>query len=194
MRARFRALVAPWEVFSKKVGSIMRDVICLAAAIVGMPAGTAAQDAAPQLEAVIGCRSEAKRDARLACFDRTVAALDRARIEKTVLVLDRNAVVARKQKRFGLTSPPGEAFGGGDADRRTAVVDLDTTIQRATPDMAMAGRWNLALANGMVWQTLEDLPHIPAPGTAIKLRRSSLGGFRASISGQSRGVPVKRLR
>ncbi len=153
-----------------------------------------AQDAVPQLDAVLKCRNEDGQEARLACFDRTVAALERARAAKTVLVLDRSAVVARKQRSFGLGSPPGDAFGGGEADRVTAVVDLDTTIQRANPTAGAPGRWTLALANGMVWQTLEDMSRPPTSGTPVKLRRSSLGGFRATIGKQTRGVSVKRLR
>jgi hypothetical protein len=168
--------------------------ISLSVILVGLSTAATAQETVPQLDAVLQCREQGERDARLACFDRTIAALDRARAAKTVLVLDRSAVVARKQRNFGLGSPPGDAFGGGEADRVTAVVDLETTIQRATPVAASPGRWTLSLANGMAWQTLEDLSRPPAAGTAIKLRRSSLGGFRATVGKQARSVLVKRLR
>lgn len=169
--------------------SVLANVTALGAA-----EQVASQAGAQQLDAMIRCRTIADAAARLDCFDRNISALGQARDDKSMIVLDRRAVVKDKEQRFGLERTRGDVFGGGEGDRQTAVPKVETRISRAEQLPGAPGRWNLTLANGMLWQTLEDLSRKPALETPITLERSSLGGFRARIGTQSRSISVKRLR
>ncbi len=166
--------------------------LLLPALLIAFPA--AAQNAADPSRTVdqLGeCRAIIADAERLSCFDRLAERIVIARRSGELLVLDRKKVVERKRAGFGLASTSGELFGGGEEDRATEVKELDTTIKVAAPAAAF-GRWNLQLANGMVWQTVDTLSYPPKSGAPIKLKTASLGGFRASINGRS--YLVKRLR
>ena len=159
------------------------------------PTPVAAQDGADvsrTIDRLTECRSITASDDRLACFDRLAERIASARRNGDLLVLDRRQVVERKRQRFGLANPTGDVFGGGDADRVTQVSELDTTIRVASPAPAY-GRWNLELANGSVWQSIDTLSFPPKATAPIKLRTAPLGGYRASING-GRSFLVKRLR
>lgn len=156
---------------------------------------TAAQDAADvsrTVDRLTECRAISADADRLACFDRLAARIAAARTSGDLLVLDRRQVVERKRRSFGLANPTSEVFGGGEADRATEVTQLDTTIRAAKPAAAY-GRWNLELANGSVWQTVDTLSFPPKVAAPITLKTATLGGFRASIN-KGRTFLVKRLR
>ncbi|WP_375402711.1 hypothetical protein [uncultured Sphingomonas sp.] len=163
-------------------------VIALFAPIVAQ--GSA--DVSRTVDRLTECRAIAADGDRLACFDRLAARIAAARTSGDLLVLDRRQVVERKRQRFGLANPPSDVFGGGEADRATEVSRLDTTIRMAKP-AGPYGRWNLELANGSVWQSVDTLPFPPKASAPIALRTATLGGFRASIAG-GRTFLVKRLR
>lgn len=160
-----------------------------------LPTPVAAQDGADvsrTIDRLTECRAITGSDDRLACFDRLAERIASARRNGDLLVLDRRQVVERKRQRFGLANPTGEVFGGGEADRMTEVKELDTTI-RAVAAASAYGRWNLELANGSVWQSIDTVSIPPRTTAPIKLRTAPLGGYRASING-GRSFLVKRLR
>ncbi len=163
--------------------------------VLALLAPVAAQDGADvsrTVDRLTECRGIAADADRLACFDRLAARIAVARTSGDLLVLDRRQVVERKRRGFGLANPTSEVFGGGEADRATQVTQLDTTIRAARPAAAY-GRWNLELADGSVWQTV-DTPSFPPKASApITLKNAALGGFRASIN-KGRSFLVKRLR
>ena len=152
----------------------------------------AAPDASRTVDELARCRTVATDAERLACFDRLAERIAAARSSGELLVLDRSRVVERKRARFGLANPEGDVFGGGEADRATRVTELDTSIAVAKPAAAF-GRWNLQLANGSVWQSVDTLASPPKAGATIKLKTATLGGYRASING-GRSFLVKRVR
>lgn len=159
----------------------------LSLAAVQSPAGSA-----ENVDQLVRCRAVAEAAARLACFDGVVDRIAVARRTGEMIVTDRAKVVERKRQRFGLANAPGEMFGGGTEDTSTEVRELETTVASVQPASA-AGRFNLQLANGMVWQTIDSLPLAPRVGAAITLKPSLLGGYRAFIKGE-RPVLAKRLR
>lgn len=166
----------------------------MAAAALSLAAPAIAQtDAATvQIKDMIGCRAVTDNTERLACFDRAAASIDAAQSKGELVVLDRRAVIARKQSRFGLPTVGTDLFGGSAADKATTFTQLDTTI-RAAAQAASVGRWNLELADGSVWQTIDAPSLPPRAGAAITVRQASLGGYRATIARQ-RSILVKRLR
>ena len=155
---------------------------------VAAQAGTAPAASVDQLAT---CRTIAAAAERLACFDRLADRITAARQSGALIVLDRAEVVKRKNARFGLAGAPGEMFGGGKEDTETQVRELVTTLAVVQP--AAYGRYNLQLANGMVWQTVDTLEYPPRVGAAITLKTTPFGGFRAYIAGE-KPVLAKRVR
>ncbi|WP_322964643.1 hypothetical protein [Sphingomonas fuzhouensis] len=153
-----------------------------------------AQDetAVRQFDELQRCKTTPDDHARLACYDRAATTILASRAAGDLMVLDRKTVIARKQSRFGLAVPTGEMFGGGKADDATAVRQLDSSI-RAVKAANAQGRWNMELANGSVWQTIDTLGFPPDAGDRIVLKEAPLGGYRASVAG-GRSILVKRIR
>ncbi|MDD1452847.1 hypothetical protein NHF48_021050 [Sphingomonas sp. H160509] len=54
-------------------------------------------------------------------------------------------------------------------------------------------RYLIQLANNTAWETIEPLTLAPRPGTAVIIKQSGFGGFKALIDGE-RPVLVKRQR
>lgn len=161
---------------------------------------TVADDAAPiqadadsskTLDVLAGCQAITTDPARLACYDAAASQIDGARKSGRLLALDRGKVVERKRQRFGLADAAQNPLGGGEADRLTKVTEVQTTIASVKP--SSYARFSLQLANGTVWETIEPLTLAPRPGTAITIKQSGFGGFKASIRGE-RPVLVKRQR
>lgn len=160
--------------------------------LLAAPAAAQNADTSRTVDQLTECRAIAADADRLRCFDRLAERIATARRSGDLLVLDRKQVVERKRRAFGLANPTGNVFGGGSEDKATEVSELETTIQSAA-NTRNPGRWNMQLANGMVWQSVDTLPYPPRTGAPIKLRTAILGGYRASING-GRSFLVKRLR
>lgn len=168
-------------------------LIPFAALLLAAPAAAqTAADASRTVDQLGQCRAVSADGERLACFDRLAERIVAARKSGDLLVLDRKQVVDRKRRAFGLANPTANVFGGGAEDEATEVTELDTTVQSAAAT-ANPGRWNIQLANGMVWQSIDSLPVPPRSGAPIKLKTAILGGYRASING-GRSFLVKRVR
>ena len=82
-------------------------------------------------------------------------------------------------------------LGGGAIDRSIAVTQVDTKI--VSVKEAGYARFRMQLANNTVWETIDPTSFAPRVGTAITLKRASLGGYRATI-GDARSILVKRIR
>lgn len=171
---------------------VFKRLILVAGLILAAPAFAQTDGAPARIAAMIACRAIAGDTARLACFDNAAASIDAAQAKGDLVVLDRKTVIARKQSRFGLPAAKTDLFGGGVADQATSFTQLDTTIRSARPAGSI-GRWNVALADGSVWQTIDALPLPPKAGATIAVKQAPLGGYRATIARQ-RSVLVKRLR
>ncbi len=164
-------------------------------AILLMPAAVCAQngkDRSGAIDDLIGCRTIREAATRLACFDRAAESASNARASGDLMILDRKTVVARKQQRFGLVTPTSEMFGGGDADASTEVRQLDSKVITAMPAKAY-GRFDIQLANGSVWQTIEALNFPPKAGAAVTIKEGAFGSYRLSVEG-GRSIGAKRIR
>lgn len=160
--------------------------------LTAMPATAQDGVAVRQFDELSQCKAISQDSARLACYDRVSATILASRASGDLMVLDRKTVIARKQSRFGLATPTSEMFGGGKDDQNTEVRQIDINIKSVKAANSY-GRWNMELANGSVWQTIDALTFPPAPGEKIVLKEAPLSGYRASIAG-GRSVLVKRIR
>lgn len=143
------------------------------------------------MDDLAACRAVAADAERLACFDRTAATLVAARTMGDLLVLDRERVVERKRARFGLALTDGAVFGGGIEDKATEVTEVNSTIREVAD--GPYSRYNIALANNMVWQTTEPMRMAPKVGAEVKLTEGLLGAFKMKVAGRET-VKVKRTR
>lgn len=125
------------------------------------------------------CREVRDDSARLACFDRAVAALQRAQAAREVVVVDREEVQRTRRSLFGLAIPEvGRLFG---ESREEAIEGLVTSARTD-----QLGRTTFQLDTGAVWVQTEGrrLRRPPAPGVRVRIRRGALGGFLANVADQ----------
>jgi hypothetical protein len=141
---------------------------------------------APLLVAVTQCRTVTEPLARLACFDRSVAALDTAEADQAVVVIDQQQVRETRRNLFGITLPDTGLFGNGND-----LPQIETTLASASVDAA--GRWSFQLADGARWIQTDDytIARRPRANDKIVIKRGALGSFKLSVGGQP-GVKAKR--
>jgi hypothetical protein len=140
----------------------------------------------PLLSAVTQCRAVADPAARLACFDRSVAALDTAETNKVVVVIDQQQVRETRRGLFGVSLPNTGLFGNGND-----LPQIETTLTSASVDDS--GRWSFVLADGVRWTQTDDyiIARRPRTGDKVIIKRAALGSFRLSVGGQP-GVKARR--
>jgi len=164
--------------------------LCLIAATAPVAAKDGKDIAGPPpavFQAVIDCKNVADAAARLACYDQAVIALDAARAADDLVVTDRATVREAKRGLFGLDLPSLKLFGGGkDED----VTEIEGKIAAIRP--AKDGFPVFTLEDGARWKQTDGRNTYPKPGSAVRIRKASLGSFMANIDGQP-AVRVTRL-
>jgi hypothetical protein len=163
-----------------------------AIAAIAVPVGANAQstaDPARVVDELLACRSIAESGARLACMDRTAAAIADARDKKQIVVLDRDDVREAKRSVFGFSLPKIKLFGKGDDEPEVTEINGKVANVRDAGN----GRLMIRLAEGTNWQTTEtSLGFSPKPGDTIRIQAGILGSYKASI-GKGRAVKIKRV-
>ncbi len=179
----------------------MRFSILLLAgcALVVPTAGTAAprdqavdEGASRVVGELTACRSITDPTERLACFDRTSAALVAARENKSIVVVDRAEVRKVNRSLFGFALPNLNLFGKSDPSDEPPIPEITGKIVKT----ALAGRdlFSLTLEDGTVWRMSESLGRYPPNlGDKIRIVRGALGSFRATIAGGPY-IQVNRIR
>lgn len=142
------------------------------AAMIASVAG-AAQPQLPRagaVDAVLACQNEATADARLACYDRSVAALRQGLDSGTVVAVDPRQ--ARRQS-FGLDDP--DVLG--DAVREEIPDEITATV--AASGESGFQRWQVVLDNGQVWRTIDSSRGASPPraGSTVQISRGAIGNF-----------------
>jgi hypothetical protein len=163
----------------------------LALALVAVPAAAQDRDqpAPPAVyQAVIDCEAIAEPAQRLACFDRSVAALKTATRERQVVVVDRGTVREARRGLFGLSLPRIKLFGNDDDTEE--VTAIDGTI--ASVRMASDGLPIFVLEDGARWKQTDGRNVFPKAGQPIHIKRAAMGSYMANVNKQP-GVRVIRL-
>lgn len=145
----------------------------------------------PQVQQVYACRDVADIAARLACFDRQVAALQQAEQARDITMFDRAAAQKARRGLFGFTLRDLPFLGGDDEDE--PALRLDTTVKWARRyDM---DKLRFEIEDGAVWAQTDQtvLPRDPKPGDKVLIYPGAMGSYFAEIGGQKR-VRVRRER
>lgn len=125
------------------------------------------------------CRAVADDAARLACFDKTAAALTSAVGQDDVYVVDKAEIASSRRKLFGLTLPSFSLFDHGK--EATEITQIDSVVQSARQDGE--GNWTVALQDGSVWRQTDRVVfgRSPRVGMPVVVKRSGLGGYTMQI-------------
>lgn len=150
-----------------------------------LAAPTMAQDAetarSTLLEAVVACRAEVSEPARLACYDRAVAALDVAERSGDLTVVDREQVRQARRSLFGFDAGDLNIFRGrGGDDPADEALETRLVSARQTRD-----GWLFTLENGAVWRQTDSEPLrvTPRAGMPVRIRRAAMGSYMLSVDG-----------
>ncbi len=145
---------------------------------------------------VEACRPIADNAARLACFDRAVAAMASARARGDIKVVDRNELRQVRRSLFGFAIPKLPFFGGGsDADRRseTEQKKLAAKLQSLRPIGNGFFRFSIDEPDS-TWESTEgSFLGDAKSGTLVKIEKGAMGAYFAQI-GDDRWVRVRRIR
>lgn len=150
---------------------------------------TPAGDALPEVfSKVLECRKLSDASARLACFDTSVAALEQANAQKTVVVISEEKVAETRRGLFGFSLPRLGLFRDDKQDE--GLKELVTTIAAVRGG---DGAWVFTLEDGAVWQQTDGVfLRKPKAGQAITIRRAALGSYMGRVE-DGLGFRIKRI-
>lgn len=151
----------------------------------GMASPPAEGPQAP-LAALQSCRAIADADARLACFDKAVAALESAVKEKSVVVVDRATLNKARERQFGMQRRDDPVFTEAKLPEPRRLEAKLVSVQPA------GGYLLLGVEGGSLWQTTEAAFAPPLPGTKLVIEKGAMGGY--FISYGARNVRARRVK
>ncbi|MFZ5707157.1 MAG: hypothetical protein ACOY5R_18035 [Pseudomonadota bacterium] len=163
------------------------------AAMSGANAAEKVRDRPELFRNLLDCRGIADNGQRLACYDRSVGAMEDAEKKKDLVVVDRKEIRETKKSLFGFSLPKLSLFGDGDEKEEKAdeVQEIESTVVSVRP--SKGGDWALRLANDAgTWETGGALTVPPRVGDKVKIRKASLGSYLGSV-GISRGIRFRRV-
>ena len=173
----------------------MKHIIILST-LAAFSIGTATQAAEipsnAVVDAVVACRAETDGQARLRCFDATVASLAQATSAGSLVVVDREDVRKTRRSLFGFALPKLPFFSGDDSQ--------DSQSDRIEANIKSArhlgyDKWLIELDNDAAWQTTEALTRQAPPkaGQSLTIRKGALGNYFLSIENKA-SVRAMRVR
>ena len=156
-----------------------------------------AKDKTPQLppqtwQDMVKCRQITESAARLACFDTQVAKVEQATAAGDLVLADRESIRRTKRGLFGFGIPGGGLLGESDDKNAEEISEIDGTISSAR--QFGYGLWRITLADGSVWEQLDDskLVFDPKSGSKVHIYKGMMGTYRANIDGQ-RALKMRRV-
>jgi hypothetical protein len=171
----------------------IRNILCGAALALGA-AGSAlaakpAPTTAPAVQAVVDCRKIDDSAQRLACYDAATDALTKAQTSGDLVTLDRKQRQEVRKQAFGFALPSLAMFDVGEKSEATD--SLEETLASAHQDAQ--GKWTFVMQDGAVWRQIDDefLSRNPHQGSAIVIRRATMGSYMLSVDKQP-GVRAHR--
>jgi hypothetical protein len=166
-----------------------------AALVVGVPASVIAQDSGKAsdraLAPFVACRQIPDVRARALCYDNALDRLQHSVAGREVVIVDKQQANEDRKSLFGFNAanrmPAARAVRPADAE----VAAIDSTVSGAR--QSGYDRWDIRLANGAIWRTLEaGIIVAPKNGEEVHIRRGALGSFMIRI-GKSRAMRAIRV-
>jgi hypothetical protein len=157
-------------------------------------AETAKASGAAAVDAVKACRAIAAPDARLACFDKTSAALDEAITNHEVTVLDKQEVRRTRRSLFGFEMPHIALFDAKDEKEQKSAEynELDSNVT-AVHSLGY-GKFEVVIAEGgAVWRNSDAMDFPPKVGDKIHIKKGVIGNYFLKI-GTNQVVRGSRAR
>ncbi len=154
------------------------------------------------IDQLTDCREQTVDADRLACFDRTVAAVVDARRKKDIVILDRTEVRKAKTSLFGFSLPSIKLFGGGKDDEqlkqlvgtmRSSTVLQGGLIRFELDDVSTGEGTAKDGGNTSLWETVEQVMLPPRRGDTVTIKAGALGSYVATAPGR-RSARVRRIR
>ena len=144
----------------------------------------------PLVSGVLACRAIGNAEERLACFDRSSAALGDAVAKRDLVVFDRESVSKTKRGLFGFGIPNLGIFG--DDNDEVEIKQIDGVIAGLAHNAD--GGYIFRLADGGRWTQMDGkiIALEPRVGDKVVVKKAALGSYIISVTGQP-GVKVKRL-
>jgi hypothetical protein len=144
----------------------------------------------PVFEELVNCRTITDPEARLACYDAKVAAIDEAEKKDELVLADKNAMKETRKGLFGFSIPKLKIFGndGKEEEKFELVAKIDSAYQ------ASYGKWTIVLEDGARWVQIDtqSLRKNPVRGMEIKIRAAAMGSYFANIDG-ARAIRMRRV-
>jgi hypothetical protein len=143
----------------------------------------------PLFEQVVDCRHESDATKRLACYDRSVDAMNAAADAHQIAVVDQAQVHEARRSLFGLTLPRLSLFDGDDGDKQD-IDQIQSTITSTTYDQD--NRLIFTIEGGARWHQIDDRPSFQARrGAKVTIKKAALGSFFADFA-RGAGIRVRR--
>lgn len=144
----------------------------------------------PVFEELVNCRSITDPNARLACYDAKVTAMDEAEKKDELVLADKAAMKEARRGLFGFSIPKLKIFGndGKEEEKFELTAKIDSAYQ------ASYGKWTIVLEDGARWVQIDTqvVRKDPARGMEIKIREAAMGSYFANIAGQ-RAIRMRRV-
>jgi hypothetical protein len=147
------------------------------------------------LSILYDCAGIESPDARLACFDKSVASLKTAEENKDLVAIDAQSAKKLKKEAFGFNLPSLPKIGlpsfGGDKDgKENLVVGVDSVSKGR-------GGYIFRMENGQVWQqSTGSFNYIPKGDLTATIKPAAMGSFKISLNNGKttvRGMRVRRI-
>ncbi len=141
------------------------------------------------LDRLTACRGIGDAVARLACFDREVAALDAAEDAGDVVVVNREDIRQARRAVFGFSLPSFTLLDRG-ASPDAPIDRIESTVRSGT--RVGDGDWLITLEDGSVWRQIDDQNlNYARGGQPVLVRRGAVGSYFLSVDG-ARSMRVRR--
>ena len=164
-------------------------LILISAPAVSAPKKIAEGPPPAQVTALLNCRTITDSAERLACYDKTAAAMGDAVAKRDLVVFDRESVTKTKRGLFGFSIPNLGIFG--DDNDEVEIKQIEGVIAGTARNAD--GGFIFRLADGSRWTQIDSKPFAidPRNGDKVLVKKGALGSYFMAVEGQP-GVKVER--
>lgn len=120
------------------------------------------------------CRQVSEPAARLRCFETAADDFEAALKRRDVRIVDREEVRQTRRSLFGFSLPKIGLFER-DPGVSEEQEELDATVREVR--QVSYGKLEMVLDGGAVWTNIDPVQRTPKPGSAIHLKRGTMGNY-----------------